>query len=98
VKQFAHELADTYHADGIVCSPLELKALKEEGLLEKLEACTPGIRPAGKEAVGQSRFTTPTQAIQDGARNLIIGSPITGDPDPVEAAKRIAGEIEAALR
>jgi hypothetical protein len=66
--------------DGLVCSPLELSALREEGLLDKLETMTPGIRPIWAVAKGQTRFTTPAQAVLAGADNLVIGSPITKPP------------------
>jgi orotidine-5'-phosphate decarboxylase len=35
----------------------------------------------------------PRQAVEAGADYLVIGRPITGAPDPGEAARRIAAEI-----
>jgi orotidine-5'-phosphate decarboxylase len=96
VLQFAQLLVD-WGVDGIVCSPLELKALRRKGLLEYLETMTPGIRPKWAVPVGQTRFTTPSKAVLDGADNLVIGSPITRPPavigSPVDAARRIAEEV-----
>lgn len=79
-------------ADGIVCSPAEVAMLRE--------ACgpdfilmVPGIRPAWAAANDQKRMMTPAQALAAGADHLVIGRPITGDADPVAAARRIAAEI-----
>lgn len=96
VLQFAQMLIEC-GADGIVCSPQELPLLKERGLLEKLEAVIPGIRPLWAQPGDQARTMTPAEAVRAGATRLVIGRPITKPPaeigSPVEAAKRIAQEI-----
>ncbi len=96
VLQFAKMLADV-GADGIICSPQELEALKLSNLLK----VTPGVRPLWAAANDQKRVMTPGEAIKAGASYLVIGRPITQPPPeiggPVEAAKKIAEEIEAAL-
>jgi orotidine-5'-phosphate decarboxylase len=84
----------------LICSPLELEldAIKELPLLKT----TPGIRPVWAPPGQQKRFTTPLQAIKLGADGLVIGSPLYAPPaqigGPEEAAKRITGEVEEALR
>ena len=45
----------------------------------------------------QRRIATPAAALEAGADYLVIGRPITGDPDPVAAANRIADEIAEAM-
>ncbi len=79
--------------DGVVCSPLEIAAVRA--------ACgpdfiliVPGIRPAGAAAGDQKRVMTPAQAMDAGADYLVIGRPITGAEDPVDAAKKIADELQ----
>jgi orotidine-5'-phosphate decarboxylase len=36
---------------------------------------------------------TPAEAVRAGSSYLVIGRPITGAPDPREAARRIAAEL-----
>ncbi|MFZ2803943.1 MAG: orotidine-5'-phosphate decarboxylase [Patescibacteria group bacterium] len=82
---------------GIVCSPLELQALRSKPLFTSLITVVPGIRPAGTDANDQARSATPGFAVMHGADYLIIGRPIYGATDPVDACKRINDEIAAAL-
>ena len=64
-------------ATSIVCSPLEIEAIREV-VPQSVEIITPGVRPAD-EAGGddQMRTMTPAQAIASGANFLVIGRPIT---------------------
>ena len=98
VIQFAAGL-EQVGADGIICSPQELRALTEAG--SNLLKVTPGVRPEWATANDQKRVMTPGEAIKAGADYLVIGRPITKPPaeigGPVEAAKRIAVEIQEAL-
>ena len=41
----------------------------------------------------QARIATPEQALADGADLLVIGRPITGAPDPAQAAEAIAASL-----
>mgnify|MGYP001599278371 CR=1 FL=1 len=97
---FSRMLAEA-GADGIICSPKELAFLNEHEELACLTKVTPGVRPEWASTDDQKRVMTPGEAIAAGATNLVIGRPITKPPSeigpPVEAAKRIADEIEAAL-
>lgn len=54
---------------------------------------TPGVRPAGSDVGDQSRVATPAQAISAGASHLVIGRPITGADDPVQAYEAIVDEL-----
>ncbi len=58
---------------------------------------TPGIRPAGAALGDQSRVVTPADAIGSGASLLVVGRPVTGAPDPRQAARAIAAETLQAL-
>ena len=70
-------VATTAGATSIVCSPLEIEAIREV-IPQSVEIITPGVRPAD-EAGGddQMRTMTPAQAMKAGANFLVIGRPIT---------------------
>ena len=77
---------------GIVASPLEVSLLRQL-FGAGLTIVTPGVRPEWAEANDQQRTMTPKAAIQAGADFLVIGRPITGQPNPREAADRILAEL-----
>lgn len=79
-------------ADGCVCSPLEVAALRS-ALGEAAALMVPGIRPPGSAKGDQKRVMTPQQAMAAGASHLVIGRPITGADDPSTAARAIAQEL-----
>lgn len=79
-------------ADGLVCSPAEVAALRAV-CGHGVTLMVPGIRPAWAAAGDQKRVMTPAEALAAGADHLVIGRPITGDPDPAAAAARIVAEI-----
>jgi orotidine-5'-phosphate decarboxylase len=93
------EMARAAGCAGVVCSGLEVRAVKQafgRGFL----AVTPGIRPAW-ESPGtddQARIVTPAAAVEAGADYLVIGRPIRDAKDPRAAATRIADEIGAAQK
>lgn len=101
VKQFV-AMAIENGADGVVCSPRELAAVRSIPGAERLFKVTPGVRPAWAAVDDQQRVLTPGEAIREGATHLVIGRPILRPPkevgSPVEAAKRITAEIAEALR
>jgi orotidine-5'-phosphate decarboxylase len=97
-KQALHlaRLSQSAGLDGIVCSPLEVAAVKRACGAEFVTV-VPGVRPAGVAAHDQKRVATPGAAIAAGAHYLVIGRAITGAADPVAAADAIAQEIEGVL-
>ncbi len=82
-------------ADGVVCSPREVAAVK--GAHPSAIAVTPGVRVARVAADDQQRTGTPAQAIADGADYLVVGRPICSADSPAAAAAGILEEMEAAL-
>lgn len=82
-------------AAGIVCSPKEVRAMREM-LGASALLVTPGVRPAGAAAGDQKRVATPGEAVRDGSTHLVVGRPILAAEDPVAAARAIAAEMAAA--
>lgn len=70
--------------DGIVCSPLEVVAVKKQ-LGAGFVTVTPGIRFDSKDAGDQVRITTPEQAGKTGTDFIVVGRPITQAADPQAA-------------
>lgn len=80
---------------GVVCSALEIGSMRREFGPDFL-LVVPGIRPAGAAVGDQKRVMTPRLAAEAGAQFLVIGRPITGAPNPAEAAAAILREIAGA--
>lgn len=71
------QLATKAGAGAIVCSPLEISAIRSAVGLEPI-IITPGVRPADSTAQDdQVRTMTPKAAIEAGASLVVIGRPIT---------------------
>lgn len=82
--------------DGIICSPQELPILKARRELKDMLYMTPGIRPAGADLNDQRRVMTPGECVLAGGDYMVIGRPITGAKDPVNAVFQITANIENA--
>ena len=80
--------------DGVVCSPLEAKAVHEKCGGSFL-AITPGVRFADGDKGDQKRVMTPEEAGKAGADYIVMGRPITKADDPVAAYKRAVKEFAA---
>jgi orotidine-5'-phosphate decarboxylase len=81
-------------ARALVCSPLEVAAVRAE-VGDTVVLITPGVRPAGSAVGDQARVATPEQALADGADLLVVGRPITAAPDPAAAARDLARTLTA---
>lgn len=90
------ELAQDCALDGVVCSPLELSAVKENCGTAFL-AVTPGVRPKSAAVDDQRRVATPAQAVQMGADYLVVGRPITRAADPRAAVDAINAELSSSI-
>lgn len=77
---------------GLVCSPLEVSALRARYGARDAGGpllVVPGIRPVGAETADQLRTMTPSEAMRAGADVLVVGRPITAADDPQQAAADI---------
>ena len=75
---------------GVICSPLEIKMIKQ--IAPKLKCFTPGIRMSSAKD-DQKRTMNANEATREGSDCLIIGRPITKG-DPKENIKQILSSIE----
>ena len=80
-------------ARAIVCSPFEVKAIRDR-VGKDVSIITPGVRPQGADLGDQSRVMTPPDAIAAGSTYLVIGRPITSlYAQGLDAMKSKAREI-----
>ncbi len=92
VKRLA-TLAQSAGLNGVVCSPKEVAMLRET-ISRDFQLVTPGIRPGWAAKGDQTRITTPADAIALGSNYLVIGRPITGSDEPLEALSMIEDELK----
>lgn len=85
-------LAVTSGLRGLVCSPLEITALRPF-LPAEMQLVTPGIRPADSRSDDQKRTLTPAEALAAGASWLVIGRPIYAAENPRAAAEKILASL-----
>jgi orotidine-5'-phosphate decarboxylase len=78
--------------DGVVSSPEEVKAIRQEfgghGII-----VTPGIRLQHGDTHDQKRVGSPRQALEDGADYLVIGRALTHCQDLDQAMAELGGEL-----
>lgn len=77
---------------GLVCSPLELAALRAV-LPSTVQLVTPGIRGPGDAIGDQKRVLSAREAMAAGANWLVIGRPIYAAENPRAAAEQILASI-----
>ena len=76
----------------LVCSPLELLALREL-VPASMQLITPGIRTGAEKPDDQKRTLSPVEALAAGADWLVIGRPIYAASDPRSAADTIFNSL-----
>ena len=93
------QLATNSGARAIVCSPLEIAAIRRV-VGDEVTIITPGVRPASSQlADDQVRTMTPEAAIAQGANYVVIGRPITGKwSDGATAMSKAARDIAASIQ
>ena len=90
VESYAANAAEA-GLDGVVCSPLEAKLVKER-CGKDFWTVTPGIRFADGDVGDQKRITTPELA-REFSDYIVVGRPITAAEDPVAAYERCVREF-----
>ncbi|HUD46135.1 MAG TPA: orotidine-5'-phosphate decarboxylase [Candidatus Baltobacteraceae bacterium] len=80
---------------GLVCSPLEIAALRQT-VPSGIQLVTPGIRTGAEPSDDQRRTLSPREALDAGAAWLVIGRPIYAASDPLAAAEGILRSISTA--
>lgn len=80
-------------ADGVIASPHEAAAIRALPEARAKLIVTPGVRPAGADLGDQKRVATPAEALKNGADHVVIGRPILGAADPVQATKDILATL-----
>lgn len=73
---------------GLVCSPLEIAALRQI-VPAGMQLVTPGIRTGAEKSDDQKRTLSPREALAAGANWLVIGRPIYAAENPRAAAEAI---------
>jgi orotidine-5'-phosphate decarboxylase len=85
-------LAKRAGLDGVVASPEDARMIRTR-FGDNFLIVTPGIRPSWIKKDDQKRTLTPKEAFRKGADYIVIGRAITAQPHPIDALKRIEGEI-----
>jgi orotidine-5'-phosphate decarboxylase len=96
VARLAHLAIDS-GLNGLVCSPLEVAALRRQLVINSnVKLVTPGIRPANDPTSDdQKRVMSPSEAASAGASYIVVGRPILKAKDPAAAARAILAELKA---
>ena len=85
-------------ADGIICSPNEVKRVRSLKNSTGKIIVTPGIRLAGNKSHDQKRVGDPTSTLNSGADYLVIGRPITEAKNPLKEVKTIISQMTENLK
>ena len=75
------KLSSNSDLDGCVCSPWEVKKLRNEHD-KNFQLITPGIRLNNYNHHDQNRVMTPYEALNNGASKIVVGRSITKENDP----------------
>jgi orotidine-5'-phosphate decarboxylase len=84
-------------ADGVICSPREVRAVRDAIPGRDFLIVTPGVRPNGIASDDQRRVATPAEAIAAGANYLVVGRPIIKAENRLQAAQNILYEMQEVL-
>lgn len=90
LKVVTHYANNAYTAgcDGVVCSPLEAKSIKE-ATDKSFLTITPGVRRLVDAVGDQKRIMTPEKARENLSDYIVVGRPITKADNPVAVYQEI---------
>ena len=86
------ELAAASGAHGVVCSGLEAAQVRAAHG-DRLATLVPGVRLAGGATQDQARVVTPREAMDAGARYIVLGRTVTAAKSPAEAMKSVLADL-----
>lgn len=89
------QLTAKYGLDGVVASPHETKAIRQQIENRDFLIVTPGIRLNSATNDDQKRVTSPKDAVSGGADYLVIGRPILQAENKVQIVRQILEEINS---
>lgn len=92
VLTYVEMLANCGFTD-IVCSPLEVEAIRANSAWDHLTLNTPGVRMPGGDAHDQARVDTPANTLKKSKGRVVIGREITDAEDPAAALDRIVDHL-----
>jgi orotidine-5'-phosphate decarboxylase len=87
------KMAKKAGANGVVCSPHEIKVIKKE-LGKDFIVVTPGVRVGKIEKDDQKRIMTPYDAIKHGADYIVVARPILQADDKLDVIEKIMKQIQ----
>lgn len=90
------KLAKACGLDGVVCSVQEAAAVKQACGRDFLTV-TPGIRWGDQDVQDQKRIADPGTAVQQGSDYLVVGRPILGATDRLQAVDEAIRMMEQAV-
>lgn len=93
VRFYTEELINAGFTD-MVCSPLEAQAIETEFGDDAPDRNTPAVEMPGGNSSDQARKATPSEALHNGAKRLVIGRALTG-PKAAENLQAIVDHILA---
>ncbi|HRU38356.1 MAG TPA: orotidine-5'-phosphate decarboxylase [Candidatus Goldiibacteriota bacterium] len=91
------KMAKKAGADGVVCSPHEIRTIKKE-LGKDFVVVTPGVRMGKVEKDDQKRIMTPYEAIKNGADYIVVARPILQAEDKLDMIEKIIKQIQEGSR
>jgi len=89
VKALAR-IADKAGAHGLVCSPQEVRELRN--LYPRMTLVIPGVRSPGVDPNEQSRVDTPINTMENGADYIVGGRQFTQNSNPIIEVRRVLKE------
>jgi orotidine-5'-phosphate decarboxylase len=89
------DIAKKSGCHGVVSSPREASQIRR-AIGSEMLIVTPGIRPSGEAEGDQARIATPADALLAGATHLVVGRPITDNPNPAAAVQAILKQMASA--
>ena len=86
------QLAESAGLHGIVCSGAEAAAVRDR-FGARLATLVPGIRLAGDDRQDQARVVTPRDAVEAGARYIVLGRAVTAARSPRQAMEAVLSDL-----